>query len=69
MVVIEENKPIISKMILKKSKVEDKMKVKIETLKVKINFRWESNIYRYDIINDFKWISANIFFKDLMKIK
>jgi len=39
MVVIEENKPIISKMILKKSKVEDKMKVKIETLKVKINFR------------------------------
>jgi len=34
-----------------------------------VNLRQESNIYRYDIIDDFKWISANIFFEDLIEIK
>ena len=69
LIVIEKSKPIILKIILKKPKVEDKEKVKIEISEVDVNLRQESNIYRYNIIDDFKQISANIFFGDLVEIK
>ncbi len=69
MLEVEENKPIIPKMILKKPKVEDKVEDEIETSKVEVNLRRESSIYRYNIINDFRQISANIFFGDLVEIK
>jgi len=69
MVVIEKNKSIISKIILKKPKVGNKVKVKIKTSEVEVNFRWGFNIYRYDIIDNIRWILANIFFEDLIKIK
>ena len=39
MLEVEENKSIIPKMILKKSKVVDKEEVEIETLEVKVNLR------------------------------
>ncbi len=54
LIVIEKSKPIILKIILKKPKVEDKEKVKIEISEVDVNLRQESNIYRYNIIDDFK---------------
>jgi len=54
MLEVEENKPIIPKMILKKPKVEDKVEDEIETSKVEVNLRRESSIYRYNIINDFR---------------
>ncbi len=69
MLEVEKTKPIILKTILKKPKVRDKVKVKTETLEVKVNLRWKSNIYRYDIIDDFRWIPTNIFFRDLVEIK
>ena len=69
MLEIEKNKPITPKMILKKPKVGDKEKVKTETLEIEINLRQESSIYRYDIIDDFRQIPANIFFGNLVEIK
>jgi len=65
MVAIEKNKPIISKTILKKFKTE----VETKTLEIDINLRWGFNIYRYNIIDDIKWILVNIFFKDLIEIE
>jgi len=54
MVVIEKSKSIISKMILKKLKVRNKLKVETETSEVNVNLRRRSNIYRYDIINNIR---------------
>jgi len=54
MLEVEKNKPITSKMILKKSKIEDKVEVETEISKVKVNLRQKSSIYRYDIIDDFR---------------
>jgi len=51
-VTVEKSKPINSKMILKKLKVEEE--VKTEILEMDINLRWEFSIYRYDIIDDFR---------------
>ncbi len=34
-----------------------------------VNFRQESNIYRYDIIDNFRQIPTNIFFRDLVEIE
>ncbi len=69
MLEVEENKPITLKMILKKPKIEDKEEVEIETSEIEINLRRGSSIYKYNIINDFKQIPANIFFKNLIEIK
>ena len=69
MIVIKKDKPIISKTILKKPRVGDKEKVKTETLEIDINLRQGSSIYRYNIIDNFKQILANIFFEDLVKIE
>ena len=69
MVAIEKSKPIILKIILKKPKVGDKEKVEIETSEVDINLRQGSNIYRYNIIDDFIQILANIFFENLVEIE
>ncbi len=69
MLEVEEDKPMTSKPILKKPKVGDKVEVEVETSKVKVNLRWESSIYRYNIIDDFRWISANIFFRNLVEIE
>jgi len=54
MIEVEKNKPITSKMILKKPKKEDREEVETETLEVEVNLRWRASIYRYDIIDDFK---------------
>ena len=69
MLEVEESKPIISKMILKKSKVGDKAKVETETSEIEVNLRWGSSIYRYDIIDNFRQTPTNIFFKDLVEIE
>ena len=69
MIEAEKSKPITPKTILKKSKVGDKAEIETETLEVKVNLRWGSNIYRYDIIDDFRWTPANIFFGNLVEIE
>ena len=69
MIEVEKNKPITSKMILKKPKKEDREEVETETLEVEVNLRWRASIYRYDIIDDFKQILANIFFRNLVEIE
>ena len=58
MLEVEESKPIISKMILKKSKVGDKAKVETETSEVKVNFWRGFSIYRYNISDRFQLISS-----------
>ncbi len=47
----------------------NKAKVKIKILKIKINLKRKSNIYKYNIIDDIRWILVNIFFKNLIKIE
>ncbi len=64
MVAVDKIKFVISKIILKRSK-----KVKIKILKVKVNLRRRSNIYRYNIINNIRQILANIFFENLIEFK
>ncbi len=69
MITVESIKLIISKSILKRSKVKNKEKIKTKTSEIKINLKKKSNIYRYDIINDIRWIPTNIFFEDLIEIE
>ncbi len=33
-----------------------------------VNLRRGSNLYQYNVVDDFKWIPTNMFFGDLMKI-
>ncbi len=54
MIEIEKNKPITSKMILKKPKVGDKKEVETEISEVEVNLKQRFSIYRYDIIDDFR---------------
>src|SRR6266540_179117 len=61
----QEAKPITSKAILKKPNLET---IKKDQEKAKINLRRGSNPYQYNVVDDFRWIPTNIFFRDLMKI-
>ena len=54
MIEVKKSKPITSKIILKKSKTGDKKEVETKTSEVNVNLRRRFNIYRYDIINDFR---------------
>ncbi len=54
MVEVEKSKPITLKTILKRPKRENKEKVKVKTSEIEVNFRQGSNIYRYDIVDDFR---------------
>jgi len=54
MIEVKKSKPVIPKMILKRSKVGNKGKVKTESSEAKVNFRRGFSIYRYDIIDNFK---------------
>ena len=63
----QEAKPITLKAILKWLNLET-----IEENSEKeadVNLRRGSNLYQYNIVDDFRWIPINIFFRDLMKIR
>ncbi len=63
----QEVKPIISKAILKRLNLETIKKIK-EDEEANVNLRRGSNPYQYNVIDDFRRISINIFFKNLIKI-
>ncbi len=41
---------------------------KLEEANNQVNLRRNSNSYQYDIVNDFRWIPSNTFFRDLVQI-
>ena len=62
----QEAKSIMPKAILKRSDLET-IKEDLEE-EADVNLRRGSNPYQYNVIDDFRWISTNMFFGDLMKI-
>ncbi len=62
----QKAKSITSKAILKWPNLETINETEEE--KADINLRRGSNPYQYNMIDDFKWISTNMFFENLMKI-
>ncbi len=62
----QKAKPITSKAILKWSKLE--IIEEDSEGEADVNLRRSSNPYQYNVVDDFRWISTNIFFGDLMKI-
>src|SRR6266542_2805240 len=61
----QEAKPIMSKVILKRPNLET---IEEKQEEADINLRRGSNLHQYNIVNDFRWTSTNMFFGDLMKI-
>ncbi len=62
----QEAKPITPKAILKRSKlktIEEDLKKEAD-----VNLRRGSNLYQYNVVDDFRWTSTNMFFGDLIKI-
>ncbi len=62
----QEAKPITSKAILKRPNLETIEEDSEE--EADVNLRRSSNSYQYNVVDDFRWISTNMFFEDLMKI-
>ena len=61
----QEVKPIIPKAILKRPNLET---IEEEQEEADINLRRGSNPYQYNVVDDFRWMSTNMFFEDLMKV-
>ncbi len=59
-------KLIIPKAILKRSNLETIKEDEDE--EADVNLRRGSNIYYYNVVDDFRWILTNMFFRNLMKI-
>ncbi len=62
----QEDKPITSKAILKKPNLETIEEDSEE--EADVNLRKGSNLYQYNVVDDFRWIPTNMFFEDLIKI-
>jgi len=62
----QKAKPITSKTILKKPNLETIKEDENE--KADVNLRRDSNLYQYNIVDNFRWTLTNMFFEDLMKI-
>src|SRR6266540_2636471 len=58
-------KSITPKMILKRLNSET---IEEDQEKADVNLRRGSNLYQYNVVDDFRWILTNIFFGDLMRI-
>ena len=61
----QEAKPIMPKVILKRPNLETIQKDQEEA---DVNLRRGSNPYQYNVVDDFRWIPTNMFFRDLMKV-
>src|SRR6266498_4307917 len=61
----QEAKPITLKAILKRSNLET---IEKDQEEADVNLRRGSNPYQYNVVNDFRWMSTNMFFEDLMKV-
>jgi len=62
----QEAKPIMPKVILKRPNLKT---IKEDQEEADINLRRGLNPYQYNVVDDFKWIPTNMFFRDLMKIR
>ncbi|SRR6266542_6802474 len=61
----QEAKPIMPKAILKRPNLRT---IEEEEEETDVNLKRGSNPYQYNVIDNFRWISTNIFFGNLMKI-
>ncbi len=62
----QEAKLIMPKAILKWPKLET---IEEDSEKeADVNLKRGSNLYQYNVVDDFRWIPTNMFFGDLMKI-
>ncbi len=61
----QEAKPIIPKVILKRSNLET---IEKDQEEAEVNLRRGSSPYQYNVVEDFRWIPTNMFFEDLMKV-
>ncbi len=62
----QEAKPITSKAILKRPNLET---IEKDQEEADVNLRRSSNPYQYNVVDDFKWMPTNMFFRDLMKVR
>ncbi len=58
----QEAKPIIFKAILKWPNLET------EDEETNVNLKRGSNLYQYNVVDNFHWTLTNMFFEDFMKI-
>ena len=61
----QKAKPIIPKAILKQPSLET---IEEDLEEAEVNLRRGSNLYQYNVIDDFYWTPTNMFFENLMKI-
>src|SRR6266542_4298926 len=61
----QEAKPITPRAILKRPNLET---IEEDLEEAEVNLRRGSNPYQYNVIDNFRWTSTNMFFGDLMKI-
>ncbi len=61
----QEAKPIMPKAILKRSNLET---IEEDQEEADVNLRRGSNLYQYNVVDDFRWTLTNMFFRNLMKI-
>ena len=61
----QEAKSIMPKAILKRPNLET---IEEDQEEADVNLRKGSNLYQYNVVDDFRWIPTNMFFGDLMKI-
>jgi len=61
----QKAKLIISKTILKRPNLEI---IEEDQEEADVNLRRGSNPYQYNVVDDFRWILTNMFFRDLMNI-
>src|SRR6266498_1524139 len=54
------------KVILKKPNLEI---IEKDSEEAEVNLRRGSNLYQYNVVDDFRWTLTNMFFGDLMKVE
>ena len=61
----QEAKLITPKAILKRSNLET---IEEDQEEADVNLRRGSNLYQYNVVDDFRWTLTNMFFGDLIKV-
>src|SRR6266498_1775782 len=61
----QKAKPITPKAILKRPNLET---IEEDQEEVDVNLRKGSNLYQYNVVDDFRWTPTNMFFEDLMEV-
>ncbi len=61
----QKAKLIMPKVILKRPNLET---IEEDQEEADVNLRRGSNLYQYNVVDDFRWTLTNMFFRDLMKV-